>query len=69
MAVYISVLMLILLIGAVGAELAMVILPWSNTTEKTVTRQWSEMLKRLKAEQEGSSDKKRQTNSKIKKSK
>ena len=51
-AVYFAVIMLIMLISMLGRELAMVVLPWSNVSEKSITYEWRAMLKKIKVENE-----------------
>ncbi|MNW41213.1 hypothetical protein D3C74_183450 [compost metagenome] len=48
-AIYISVLCIIILIAMFGQEWAMVLLPWSNHSKKTIIHDWMSMFKSIKA--------------------
>ncbi|MDU2211261.1 MAG: hypothetical protein E7E18_08385 [Eubacterium sp.] len=46
-AIYISVLLVIIFLSILGCETAMVLLPWSNISEKSITHDWAAMLKKM----------------------
>lgn len=62
-AIYFTVLFLMILISSLGRELAVVLLPWSNDSEKSIIRDWNTMIRSIRDQKKAEISKSRKNGS------